>query len=148
MKAADIELYLAIMREAYRLSSARGQQVMIGFIKAEGRSLRGSGWTNRQIADALAEHSDYFIDLTLAERPEALTPELYLHPLDRHPSALANALRARRIARALSDSSFAPALRLPPDSPAQIDHASLLDTMPEMTVFASGFATTGWPSPR
>jgi hypothetical protein len=96
----DIELYLAILNEAFQLSRDRGQKVMVAFIKASSQFEAG-GYSNEDIMRELKASSDVFVDVSLAIHQKDLSAYYYIHELDQHPSALANAERARLVADAL-----------------------------------------------
>jgi hypothetical protein len=81
----------------HALSNARGQKFIVGFIKAEDRYFKDSSYSNETLFKALSEASDAIADVTLAPRYEDLDRSLSIHPLNKHPSALANSLRAQRI---------------------------------------------------
>lgn len=104
---ADIELHLALIREMVAVSHARGQKLVIGFIKADEGFFANTSYSNARVLSEIARLADDAMDLTLADRSEAVDRRYYLHPLDRHPSAEANRERARlvagRIAPFLSD---------------------------------------------
>ena len=93
----DYELYLALVREMHALSKARNQKFIVGFIKAEDRYFKDSSYTNEKLFSALSDASDAIVDVTLAPRYEDLDRSLYIHPLNKHPSALANSRRAQLI---------------------------------------------------
>ena len=95
---ADIELYLAMVKEMAQTSRARGQSFALGFLKADESFFKGTSYTNQRIAAELAARVDELIDVTLAERAEAIPRQYYLHDLDRHPSAEANRERAKLLA--------------------------------------------------
>lgn len=108
---ADFRLYLAIVREMAALSRARGQRWVLGYLKADAAFFRGTSYSNERLYEELARGADGSIDLTLAANAETLPSRYVLHPLDRHPSALANQARAELLAGLLN---FAP-----PSTPAE-----------------------------
>jgi len=98
----DLDLYFAIMNEAYNVSKSRGQKVIIAFIKANSEDLKDSGLNNHEISRQLSKASDFLVDVTLAEYREELDPRYYIHELDQHPSAEANRARAKMLAEIIS----------------------------------------------
>ncbi len=94
----DFDLYLAIIEKMYKISKDRGQLFVVGFIKAEDKFFKGTAYTNQILIDELKLRSDQLVDLTLSESAESLQPEYFIHPLDKHPSAYANAQRAKILA--------------------------------------------------
>lgn len=99
---ADIELHVALIREMVAVSHARGQKLVIGFVKADEGFFANTSYSNERIFSELARLADDAIDLTLAARFDAVERRYYLHPLDRHPSAEANRERAKRVSSRLA----------------------------------------------
>ncbi len=91
---ADFALYLAIIKKMHNISKQNGSKFIVGFIGADERFFFGTSYTNQKIYDQLKNNSDAIIDLTLAGKVENLDQSYYIHPLDKHPSALANQKRA------------------------------------------------------
>lgn len=89
----QIELYLRIVEEMSKISHARNQKFIIGFIK-ERNSFYTGRFNNDEIYQRLSAISDDIIDLTLAEKAESLSAKYYINVLDQHPSAAANRERA------------------------------------------------------
>ena len=90
----QIDLYLAIIGQINKLSQARNQRFIIGFIKAENAWFNGQ-YSNEKIFEHLSGMGIEVIDLTLAPSADKLSREYYIHPLDLHPSARANEARAK-----------------------------------------------------
>jgi len=93
----DFELYLAIVRQIAEISHRRDQDFIIGFIKADNNFFTGTSYTNEKVFVKLREISDEIIDVTLAERSESVDEIYFIHRLDKHPSARANADRATKL---------------------------------------------------
>jgi len=97
----EFELYLAIINQIKKLSLARNQSLVIGFVKAERAWFSGT-YSNERIMEQFSEMGIDVIDLTLALSAEELAREYYIHPLDKHPSAKANEARAMLVHRYLN----------------------------------------------
>jgi len=93
----DFNLYLALVEKLYEISKNKGQEFVIGFIKANENFFDGTTYTNQTIFEALRQRSDRIIDLTLAESAESLERKYFIHALDKHPSAVANEERSKRL---------------------------------------------------
>lgn len=100
----EIELYLATIKQLDRLSRARGQRFLVGFIMADEDWFSGT-FSNQKIIDRLAGMGIDMIDLTLAPDTGRMGREYYIHRLDRHPSAKANESRALLIKHYLTKDS-------------------------------------------
>jgi hypothetical protein len=96
----QIDLYLAIIERMNYLSQARNQRFIIGFYKAENAWFTGK-YSNETIVEQFMRMGIEVIDLTLARSADQLSREYYLHPLDKHPSAQANKVRAKLLAEYL-----------------------------------------------
>jgi len=95
----DLQLYLEIIREIYRVSQDNGAAFVIAYIDAKEERLVGTRWTNESLFNQMKLISDVVVDVTLSEQRESLDPQFYIHELDQHPSAKANVLRAELIAK-------------------------------------------------
>jgi hypothetical protein len=93
----DFKLYLALVEKLHEISRNRGQEFVIGFIKANEKFFDGTTHTNQTIFEALRQRSDQIIDLTLADTAESLERKYFIHALDKHPSAVANEERSKRL---------------------------------------------------
>ncbi len=98
---ADIELYLAVVKQMAQISRARGQRLVVAFLKADESFFQGTSYSNQRVAAALAAQVDELIDVTLVDRAEVIPRQQYLHELDRHPSAEANRERAKLLTERL-----------------------------------------------
>jgi hypothetical protein len=95
--------YLAIIKRAQRLAKEKyGARFVIGFIRVSDVFFRGSSYSNERILDYFRENGIETIDLTLSDNPGAIDPSLTI-PVDGHPSARAQFLRAEILARLLDE---------------------------------------------
>ncbi|HEY5993588.1 MAG TPA: hypothetical protein VIU46_03210 [Gallionellaceae bacterium] len=94
VRDADFELYLALVKKMAEISRARNQKFVVGFIKADPEFFRESHYSNEIIYLKLKGMADEVVDLTLAQDSKDLERKYYIHPLDKHPSGLANSERA------------------------------------------------------
>jgi hypothetical protein len=97
----QIELYLALVAEIARISRARGQQLIIGYLRA------GDGWFRGDFDDArVLERLEALGipvgDVTLGESAFDLPPEYRLHAEDPHPSPRAHRERAALVAQLIT----------------------------------------------
>jgi hypothetical protein len=90
----QINLYVALIDKLNRISISRGQRFILGFIKADEKWFRGT-YSNESVIEKIRSQGIEVIDMTLAKRTEDLDEKYYIHPLDKHPSALANEERAK-----------------------------------------------------
>jgi hypothetical protein len=92
----DFNLYFALVQKMHSISKDRGQEFIVGFVKADKDFFKGTTHTNQTIFEALRSRSDRIIDLTLADSVELLDRKYFIHELDKHPSDRANKERAMR----------------------------------------------------
>jgi hypothetical protein len=90
----QIELYLGVLRTIQQEAKKRGEQLLVGFIKADDAWFVGS-YNNEKILAALKGMGINVIDMTLADKNELLDSSYYIHELDKHPTGAANLARAR-----------------------------------------------------
>lgn len=90
----QIQLYLGVLRTIQQEAKQRGEQLLVGFIKADDAWFAG-GYNNEKILAELKKSEIQVIDMTLANKNENLNPKFYVHELDKHPSAVANLDRAK-----------------------------------------------------
>jgi hypothetical protein len=90
----QIQLYLGVLRTIQHEAKQRGEQLLVGFIKADDAWFVGS-YNNEKILAALKGMSINVIDMTLADKNELLDSSYYIHELDKHPTGAANLARAR-----------------------------------------------------
>lgn len=98
---AQIDLYLALLREMAKLSASRQQVLTIGFFKADPEWFTGT-YTNEKVLKAIKSLNLEVIDLTLSDKPEHQGKPLILHPLDEHASALANEITGPLVSASLA----------------------------------------------
>jgi hypothetical protein len=97
----QIELYLGILKTIQVEAKNSGEQLVIGFIKADDKWFIGS-YTNEKILSELKSASIRVIDMTLADKNELLDRKYYLHNQDKHPTALGNLERSKLLVNQLS----------------------------------------------
>lgn len=90
--------YLAIIRTAQRIAREKyGARFVIGFVRVSGSYFRGTHYSDERILDFLKQNGIDTVDITLAQDPDAIDPSLLI-PVDGHPSARAQFLRAQILA--------------------------------------------------
>ena len=99
---AQIELYLALIREMSELSRQRNQKFIIGYIQAADNWFKGD-YTNEHIYNELSAMSDEIVDMSLTVPGVKLAKHYYIHKLDTHPTAEANRARAGILAEVLRE---------------------------------------------
>jgi hypothetical protein len=94
-KKRDVETYVRIV-EAFVATAKRDDKVdtTVLFAPFEDAYIKGSGYTESQIVDALRKAG---IDVLVDRLPKIANDDLYRIPDDGHPTALANRARAREI---------------------------------------------------
>jgi len=97
----QIDLYLGILKTIQAEVKSSGEQLVIGFIKADDKWFVGS-YTNEKILVALKNAGINLIDMTLAEKNELLDQKYYLHNQDKHPTAIGNLERSKLLLSKLS----------------------------------------------
>lgn len=97
----DIELYLAIVKEISDISKSRNQKLIIGYIKSDKKIFKGTHYSNEKLYEALASMADSIVDLGLTKKNDSLAEKYFIHPLDKHPSSLANQKRAEMLSDVL-----------------------------------------------
>jgi hypothetical protein len=96
----QIQLYLGVLRTIQQEVKQRGEQLVVGFIKADDAWFVGS-YNNDKILAELKKSGIQVIDMTLADKNENLNPKFYVHELDKHPSGLGNLERSKLLVEAL-----------------------------------------------
>jgi hypothetical protein len=89
----QIQLYLGILRTIQQEAKQRGEQLVVGFIKADEAWFVGS-YSNDKILVELKKSGIQVIDMTLADKNENLNSKYYIHELDKHPTGAANLARS------------------------------------------------------
>jgi hypothetical protein len=90
----QIELYLGILKTIQVEAKNSGEQLVIGFIKADDKWFVGS-YTNEKILAELKTADINVVDMTLADKNELVDRKYYLHNQDKHPTALGNLERSK-----------------------------------------------------
>ncbi len=88
----QLSLYQKLIREFYELSLQRGETPIVLYMTDPKRSYLTAGYLRDPMPDYFAAQKIQFIDVSLPDEPA-----YYLHEFDRHPSALANCVRAKKI---------------------------------------------------
>jgi hypothetical protein len=96
----QIQLYLGVLRTVQQEAKQRGEQLVVGFIKADDAWFVGS-YNNEKILAELKKSGIQVIDMTLADKNENLNPKFYVHELDKHPSGLGNLERSKILVNSL-----------------------------------------------
>ncbi len=97
---ADVDLYIAVLAEAARISRERyGVATLVPFIRAPAGYLAGTGYDDESVVAALRARGVRVVDMTLSDDPA----KGFVASIagDGHPTAAAHAVRARMIADAL-----------------------------------------------
>jgi hypothetical protein len=90
----QLEIYLGVIKTIAAESKKRGEDLVVGFIKADDQWFVGT-YNNEKIMAAIKGMGINLIDMTLAEKNELLTKNYYIHELDKHPTGAANLARAK-----------------------------------------------------
>jgi len=96
----QVRLYLGILKTMQSDLSAKGQKLVIGFIKADDNWFLGS-YNNEKILAEINAMGISTIDMTLANKNENLDPKFYIHELDKHPSPAGHKARANLLVQYL-----------------------------------------------
>jgi hypothetical protein len=88
-----INLYIAIIKKMKKISENRGQEFVVGFIKANGIDYRS--FNNELIISSLLASGINLVDMSLLNE-QGISPDKYVidPKFERHPSAIANYERA------------------------------------------------------
>jgi hypothetical protein len=97
----QIQLYLGILRTIQQEAKQRGEQLVVGFIKADDAWFVAS-YNNDKILAELKKSGIQVIDMTLADKNENLNPKFYVHELDKHPSSIGNLERSKLLLQAIN----------------------------------------------
>jgi hypothetical protein len=107
--AAELDLYVAVIERIAELSRQRGQAFVIAYIGTD--SVQGVPVDNALLMRRLEATGATVVDVSLAPSPTALSPDYYLHELDKHPTALANEHRTELLAPVIAPLLTQPATR-------------------------------------
>lgn len=97
----ELELHFALVEAMNDLSRKRSQALVIAHIDAEPGTLP-KDVTNDDVRAAFAKRSDLVVDVSLLDDTGKLANRFMVHPLDGHPSAEANHVRAQLILEAMA----------------------------------------------
>ena len=90
----QLEIYLGVLKTIAAESKKRGEDLVVGFIKADDQWFVGT-YNNEKVLAAIKGMGINVIDMTLADKNELLTRNYYIHELDKHPTGAANLERAK-----------------------------------------------------
>ncbi len=89
-----IDLYIAIISKIHKISEIRGQEFILGFMKAD-ENYFYSSYNNDLIISKLKNLGIKVVDMTLANKQNKVPEKYVIDPkFERHPSAIANYERA------------------------------------------------------
>ena len=90
----QLALYLGVLKTIAAESKKRGEDLVVGFIKADDQWFVGT-YNNQKVMDAMKGMGIKVVDMTLADKNELLERKYYIHELDKHPTGAANQARAK-----------------------------------------------------
>ena len=90
----QLALYLGVLKTIAAESKKRGEDLVVGFIKADDQWFVGT-YNNQKVMDAIKGMGIKVVDMTLADKNELLDRKYYIHELDKHPTGVANQARAK-----------------------------------------------------
>jgi hypothetical protein len=90
----QLEIYLGVLKTMAAESKKRGEDLVVGFIKADDQWFVGT-YNNEKVLAAIKGMGINVIDMTLADKNELLARNYYIHELDKHPTGAANLARAK-----------------------------------------------------
>ena len=90
----QLKIYLGVLKTMAAESKKRGEDFVVGFIKADDQWFVGT-YNNEKIIAAIKGMGIQVIDMTLADKNELLARDYYIHELDKHPTGVANLARAK-----------------------------------------------------
>lgn len=90
----QLALYLGVLKTIALESKKRGEDLVVGFIKADDQWFVGT-YNNQKVIDAIKGMGIKVVDMTLADKNELLERKYYIHELDKHPTGAANHARAK-----------------------------------------------------
>ena len=96
----QVRLYLGILKTMQSELKAKGQRLVLGFIKADDNWFVGS-YNNEKILAEINAMGISTIDMTLSNKNENLDPKYYIHELDKHPSPAGHKARASMLVQYL-----------------------------------------------
>ena len=90
----QLKIYLGVLKTMAAESKKRGEDFVVGFIKADDQWFVGT-YNNEKVIAAIKDMGIQVIDMTLADKNELLARDYYIHELDKHPTGAANLARAK-----------------------------------------------------
>ncbi len=90
----QLALYLGVLKTIAAESKKRGEELVVGYIKADDQWFVGI-YNNAKVMAAIKDMGIKVIDMTLADKNELLEGKYYIHELDKHPTGEANLARAK-----------------------------------------------------
>lgn len=90
----QLKIYLGVLKTMAAESKKRGEDFVVGFIKADDQWFVGT-YNNEKVIAAIKSMGIQVIDMTLADKNELLARDYYIHELDKHPTGAANLARAK-----------------------------------------------------
>ena len=90
----QLKIYLGVLKTMAAESKKRGEDFVVGFIKADDQWFVGT-YNNEKVIAAIKGMGIQVIDMTLADKNELLARDYYIHELDKHPTGAANLARAK-----------------------------------------------------
>jgi len=90
----QLEIYLGVLKTIAAESKKRGEDLVVGFIKADDQWFVGT-YNNSKVIEAIKGMGINVIDMTLADKNELIDRSYYIHELDKHPTGAANLARAK-----------------------------------------------------
>jgi hypothetical protein len=103
----QIELYLGLIAEIERISTARGQKLVIGYMRAGDDWFSGE-FDDERVLDRLSALGIPIRDLTLGSSAFDMLPEYRLHAEDPHPTPRAHRERAALAAQLITSVTGTP----------------------------------------
>ena len=95
--------YFSILRTIKKYSKLNNSTLIIAYIATDESNFKNTSYTNEKFYLELSKIPDKIVNVTLAENSTKLQRKYYIHPLDRHPSALANKERAKILAEIIKN---------------------------------------------
>ncbi|GAB1233416.1 hypothetical protein UT4_18830 [Ferrigenium sp. UT4] len=93
----QMALYAAVLHDFRTVSEERGITPVIMYLQEPWHRFLGQPSFADPMLEKLDKEHYLWVDVSLGENFRSVPREYYLHPLNKHPSALANCLRAKRL---------------------------------------------------
>jgi hypothetical protein len=97
----DIEIYLGIIEEIFRLTKKNNSKLIIAYLQTDqdiNALKKSSKFSNELIINKFSKLADKAVDITLAKTYEMLPKKYFIHKLDTHATGEANIRRAQILA--------------------------------------------------